>query len=76
MNTRTIKLLPGSRNAVVFSATEHETIIHYNCPAWPGKTCIHAVPGRWEIETANANKIKLSPVLDLKPFVMPLTINH
>ena len=82
MTTHTITLLPGSRNAFVFSASEHETIIHYNCPAWPGKTCIYALPGQWEIESADANKLHLKThdtVIKSKPYniknIQPLILD-
>jgi|GEM_PF-3871991 len=69
--TKIITLLPGSRNAFVFSASEHETIIHYNCPAWPGKTCIYTVAGQWEIDYVIANQITLvshDVVIKAKPY--------
>lgn len=59
MTHKTITLLPGSRNAFVYSATDEQTIIHYTCPAWPGKVCIYAIAGRWEIETTEANRLHL-----------------
>ncbi len=82
MNTRTIKLLPGSRNAFVFSATDKETILHYTCPAWPDKVCIHILSGKWEIESTEANKVNLithDEVIKTKPYnikkIQPLIID-
>lgn len=81
MITKTITLLPGSRNAVVFSSSDLETIIHYTCPAWPGKTCIYVIPGRWKIKSAIRNKLKLvckttaTSDLNLKPFNFEVIMN-
>lgn len=71
MTTKTITLLPGSRNAFVYSVKDNETTIHYTCPAWPGRTCIYVVPGQWEIESTEANKLHLlshDVVIKSKPY--------
>jgi len=59
MITKQITLLAGARNITIATATEHETVLHYNCPTWAKKTCIHTVPGLWKIQSTNLNKVTL-----------------
>jgi len=81
MTTKIVTILPGSRDAFVYSATDKETVIHFNNPAWKNKTCIYVIPGRWKIKSAVRNKLKLvckttaTSDLNLKPFNFEVIMN-
>jgi len=58
-NVKTVKLLAGVFDVKIQKATDTETTIEFSCPAWKTKTCIHIVPGRWEIQSVNRNLVTL-----------------
>jgi len=57
--TKTIKLLAGAKDIKIQSTAKNETTIEFTCPAWKTKTCIHKVPGIWEIQSINRNLVTL-----------------
>lgn len=58
--TKNVKLLSGATNVFLFESTDIETTITYNAPPWgPHKTCIHKLPGKWEIKYVNKHLVTL-----------------